>query len=420
MYKMNNITLNDDQKIALGLVKEGKTVAILSQGGTGKTTFLTYLYGWCKTNGKKLSLTSSTGTSALTLGSGRARTLHSLMGVGLAQKSADQLAWATMRKNKQLVKKLQQLDILGLDEISMHGKIFFDKISDYMSILRKDTRPFGGVQLVITGDFFQLPPVNDDFAFESGAWEKIDFHFVEFNVQVRQQDDLAFAKILSNARIGELTDEDFSTLKNNPKPDFGTVRPTILYSTNMDVDRINFKNYDDLVSKGFEDRIYKTTYSEHSHVKAWADSLKIPEKTELCVGAQVMLTINLSLDIGLANGSRGIIVAFEPDGAIVEFTDGEQYLIEQHMYMDEDEIMWAVTIPLKLSWAMTIHKSQSSSLDCLITNLAQRIFEKGQAYVALSRCRTLRGVEFIDIAKDSFIASETVKKFYTKLKYENK
>ena len=82
---MNSTVLNADQKIALELVKEGKTVAILSQGGTGKTTFLTYLYGWCKTNGKKLALTSSTGTSALTLGSGRARTLHSLMGVGLAQ-----------------------------------------------------------------------------------------------------------------------------------------------------------------------------------------------------------------------------------------------------------------------------------------------------------------------------------------------
>ena len=188
----------------------------------------------------------------------------------------------------------------------------------------------------------------------------------------------------------------------------------------MDVDRINFKNYVDLVNKGFEEKIYKTTYSDHSHVKAWAASLKIPDETELCVGAQVMLTINLSLDVGLANGSRGIIVAFESDGAIVEFTDGEQYLIEQHMYMDEDEIMWAVAIPLKLSWAMTIHKSQSSSLDCLITNLAQRIFEKGQAYVALSRCRTLRGVEFIDIAKESFIASETVKEFYSKLTYENK
>jgi len=417
---MNSIVLNDDQKTALNLVKQGKNVAILSQGGTGKTTFLSFLYGWCKSNNKKLALTSSTGTSALTLGSGRARTLHSLMGVGLAQKGADQLAFATMRKNKQLVKKLHQLDILGLDEISMHGKLFFDKISDYMSIIRKDTRPFGGVQLVITGDFFQLPPINDDFAFDSNAWTKLGLHFVEFNVQVRQQDDVQFAKILSNARIGELTDEDFMVLKNNPKPDFGTVQPTILYSTNMDVDRINFTNYMDLVKKGFEEKVYKTTYSDHAHVKTWADSLKIPDETELCVGAQVMLTINLSLDIGLANGSRGIIVAFDPDGVIVEFTDGEQYLVEQHMYMDEDEIMWAVTIPLKLSWAMTIHKSQSSSLDCLKTNLAQRIFEKGQAYVALSRCRTLRGVEFIDIAKESFVASEKVKEFYRTLNYENK
>ena len=414
-----SITLNEDQQIALELVKQGKNVAILSQGGTGKSTFLTYLYDWCKKNGKNLALTSSTGTSALTLGAGRARTLHSLMGVGLAQKGADQLAFTTMRKNKQLVKKLNQLDILGLDEISMHGKIFFDKISAYMSILRKDSRPFGGVQLVITGDFFQLPPINDDFAFESKMWKEIVFHYVEFKVQVRQQDDEQFARILSGARIGEMTDADFSILKNNPKPNFGSVRPTILYSTNMDVDRINFTNYVELVKKGLEEKIYKTTYSDHTHVKAWSDSLKIPMETELCVGAQVMLTINLSLENGLANGSRGIIVAFETDGVVVEFTNGEQYLIEQFMYMDEDEIMWAVTIPLKLCWAMTIHKSQSSSLDCLITNLAQRIFEKGQAYVALSRCRTLKGVEFIDIVKESFVASEIVKEFYKGLNYVN-
>ena len=416
---MDFIKLNDDQTLALALVKQKKNVAILSQGGTGKSTFLIYLHRWCRENNKKIALTSSTGTSALTLGSGRARTLHSLMGVGLAQKGAEQLAYATTRKNKSLVKKLQQLDILGVDEISMHGKTFFDKISDYMSILRKDARPFGGVQLVITGDFFQLPPINDDFAFNGVAWEKIGLHFIEFHIQVRQQGDARFSQILSNARVGELTDEDFVILKNNPKPSFGSIRPTILYSTNADVDKINFTNYVELVKKGFEEQIYKTTYSDHAHVKVWAESLKIPEETELCVGAQVMLTVNLSLDIGLANGSRGIVVAFEPDGVIVEFTDGEQYLVEQHMYMDEDEIMWAVTIPLKLCWAMTIHKSQSSTIDCLKTNLAQRIFAEGQAYVALSRCRKLSGVEFIDIVKESFIASPIVKEFYKHIVYVN-
>ena len=413
------ITLNADQKIALDLVKQKKNIAILSQGGTGKSTFLTYLYDWCKDQGLSLGLTSSTGTSALTLGSGKARTLHSFMGVGLAQKDADILASATMRKNKSLVKKLKKLDILGIDEVSMHGKLFFDKISKYMSIIRNDSRPFGGVQLVITGDFFQLPPVNDDFAFESETWKELILFNVEFKIQVRQQNDKQFAEILSRARLGELTDEDFSHLKNNPKPNFGTVKPTILYSTNIDVDRINFTNYKELVKKGFQEKIYESKYSEHTYVKTWADSLKIPDVVELCVGAQVMLTVNLNLDIGLANGSRGIVVAFEDDGVIVEFTNGEQYLIEPNMYMDEDNVMWAVAVPLKLCWAMTIHKSQSSSLDCLKTNLAQRIFEKGQAYVALSRCRTLEGVEFIDISKESFVASEKVKEFYRGLKYTN-
>jgi ATP-dependent DNA helicase PIF1 len=125
-----------------------------------------------------------------------------------------------------------------------------------------------------------------------------------------------------------------------------------------------------------------------------------------------MLTVNLSVDDGLANGSRGIITGFDEDGPIVLFKNGDQIVIEEWVYKDEDEDIWASSIPLKLAYALTIHKSQSMTLDSLTTDLGPGIFEYGQAYVALSRVRDLKSIKVINILKSSFQAHEDVVKFY--------
>jgi ATP-dependent DNA helicase PIF1 len=171
-----------------------------------------------------------------------------------------------------------------------------------------------------------------------------------------------------------------------------------------------------LIDSGAEQRCYDTVFSDNKYTKSWADALKIPDKTVLCVGAQVILTVNLSVEEGFANGSRGMITELREEGPVVLFKNGEQILLEPWLYVDDDEDIWASAIPLKLAYALTIHKSQSMTLDALATDLGPSIFEYGQAYVALSRVRDLKSVKILNILKSSFQAHEDVVKFYTENK----
>ena len=408
--------MNIQQQNAFDLVLRGKSIAILSAAGTGKTYTLMEIVKWANKNGKKIGLTSSTGTSALTLGNGMAKTLHSYLHIFLAKKHVYEMVMFTRRKSPKTVEKLNQLDILAIDELSMISDELFDKVSEYISILRKDPRPFGGLQLVLTGDMFQLPPVSGDYCFKSKTWKELNLKIVELTEQVRQDGDKEFQQILTEARWGRLSDESFKRLASLPKPNFGEVKPTILYSKNINVDSINEKEFKNLIDSGAEQRCYDTVFSDNKYTKNWAEALKIPDKTVLCVGAQVILTVNLSVEEGFANGSRGMITELREEGPVVLFKNGEQILLEPWVYVDDDEDIWASAIPLKLAYALTIHKSQSMTLDALATDLGPSIFEYGQAYVALSRVRDLKSVKILNILKSSFQAHEDVIKFYTENK----
>jgi len=408
--------MNTQQLNAFDLVLRGKSIAILSAAGTGKTYTLMQIVKWANKNGKKIGLTSSTGTSALTLGNGMAKTLHSYLHIFLAKKPVYEMVLFTRRKSPKTVEKLNQLDILAIDELSMISDELFDKVSEYISIIRKDPRPFGGLQLVLTGDMFQLPPVSGDYCFKSKTWKELNLKIVELTEQVRQDGDKEFQQILTEARWGRLSDESFKRLSTLPKPNFGEVKPTILYSKNINVDSINEKEFKNLIDSGAEQRCYDTVFSDNKYTKSWAEALKIPDKTVLCVGAQVILTVNLSVEEGFANGSRGMITELREEGPVVLFKNGEQILLEPWLYVDDDENIWASAIPLKLAYALTIHKSQSMTLDALATDLGPSIFEYGQAYVALSRVRDLKSVKILNILKSSFQAHEDVIKFYTENK----
>ena len=405
--------MNSRQQKAFNLVKSGKTIFMTGAGGVGKTYVLKEIVKWANTAGKILALTSSTGTSALTLGNGMAKTIHSYLHIFLAKKTPYEMALYTKHKAPQVSQKLKELEILAIDELSMISEELFDKISEYLCIIRKDKRPFGGIQLVLTGDFFQLPPVNGDYCFHSKTWKDLNPRIVELVDQIRQDGDEEFQKILTEARWGNISNKSLYRLATLPPANFGEVVPTILYSKNINVDAINEREYLKLLQSGAQERIYKTTYSENRHTKTWAEALKIPEKVALCIGAQVMLTVNLSVEEGFANGSRGIITELREEGPVVLFKNGEQILLEYWIYTDEDEDVWASAIPLKLAYALTIHKSQSMTLDALSTDLGPSIFEYGQAYVALSRVRDLKSLKILNILKSSFQAHEDVIKFYT-------
>lgn len=403
--------MNSKQQKAFNLVKSGKTIFMTGAGGVGKTYVLKEIVKWANDNKRVLALTSSTGTSALTLGNGMAKTLHSYLHIFLAKKPAHEMALYTEKKSPQTIQKLKALEILAIDELSMISCELFDKVSEYLSILRKNKAPFGGLQIVLTGDFFQLPPVQGDYCFKSKVWKQLNPRIIELTDQIRQDGDPEFQRILTEARWGRISNEDVRRLARL-KPNFGEVKPTILYSKNIDVDIINNKEYEALLKTGAEERIFYTTLSSHKNTRSWAEALKIPNKVPLCIGAQVMLTVNLSVDEGLANGSRGVIVGFEEDGPVVLFKNGDQIVIEEWVYKDEDEDIWASAVPLKLAYALTIHKSQSMTLDSLTTDLGPGIFEYGQAYVALSRVRDLKSIKVINILKSSFQAHEDVIAFY--------
>jgi ATP-dependent DNA helicase PIF1 len=410
--------MNPDQQRIFNRVKAGGSVLISGSAGTGKSFTIENIVSWCKTVGKNVGVTALTGMAAITISG---RTIHSFLGVGLARKSAYEL-YMNARKNKTLTAKLNMINILIIDEISMMSTELFDKVSEYLQHVRKSKRPFGGVQLVFCGDMCQLPPVDGDYCFNSEVWKSMDLEICILSRIMRQKDDELFRDILENARFGVCTDEHLEILKAQRNQKFGEIQPTILYSKNVNVDVINNCEYEKLKT---EHRVYQTIYSKNKNTKAWADSLKIPESVSIKIGAQMMLTANLAVDDGYANGTRCMVTGFAEDGPIVVFKDGTQLIIIPYCYtddnrtvseieVDDDEMIWATCLPLKLAYALTIHKSQSMTLDAAIIDIGPSIFAHGQAYTALSRVRDLKSVRIINVSKSSFKVHPDVMKFYNK------
>lgn len=415
--------MNDEQKRVLDFVKTGKNILIVGAAGTGKSFTLKEIVKWARARMLSVAVTSSTGTSAISIGG---RTVHSYLGIGLAQKDAYQLYLNVKRKFPQKVKQLQELSILIIDEVSMISAELLDKISAYLQHIRKSPFTFGGLQVILCGDMCQLPPVNGEFCFLSDTWKQSNFCCVELIKQMRQEGDVKFAEMLNELRFGKCSDETLEILRACRNPNFGEVKPTDLYSKNINVDVINEREYKKLIDSGAERKIFNTTFSEHKQAKFWAENLKIPEQVDLCVGAQVMLIVNLSVEEGLANGSRGVITGFAEEGPIVLFKNGDQVIIEPWLFEDENEDVddkgckiWASCTPLKLAYALTIHKSQSMTLDAAVIDLGPNIFECGQAYVALSRVRDRESVKIINVLKSSFKTNEKVIQFYNEISLKN-
>ena len=402
--------MNEEQESAFCSVKGRKNVLITGSAGVGKSFTIKHIVDWAKKTGKKIGVTSSTGTSAITI---NGRTIHSFLGIGLAKKGAYDLYIHTRQKFPTTITKLKELDILIIDEISMISDVLFDKVSEYLQIIRKNTQPFGNIQIILCGDMCQLPPVDGDFCFISKTWADLDIKKVELIKQIRQDGDIKFQKILNEVRFGVCSDDTLNTLKSLTTPNFGEIKPTILYSKNVNVDSINSKEYETLKKSGAKERRYDSVFSENKYTRTWAESLKIPEFIDLCIGTQVMLTANLAVEEGFANGSRGMVVDFTDEGPVVLFKNGDQLIIEPWLFKDDnDDDIWCNSVPLRLAYAITIHKSQSMTLDAAIVDLGPSIFEYGQAYVALSRVRDMKSVKIINVLKSSFQTHEDVLKFY--------
>lgn len=403
--------MNPKQKEAFMKVVNGESIFLTGPAGTGKSFTLQQIIKWARHSKKELGITASTGLAAYLI---KGRTIHSFLGIGLGTKSAQALAEHVKRKSPSTYNKLKNMDILLLDEISMIEDELLDKISEFLSIIRGNPMPFGGVQVVLSGDFCQLPPVSGNYCFLSNIWKKADIQTVVLEELVRQDKDTRFQEILRELRWGLCTKDTLALLKSMKAKEFSNgVIPTKLYSVNVDVDKINKREFDELVEKGAMVKHYKTKYSTHPSAESWAKSLKIPDQVDLCIGAQVLVTWNLPTDSSIVNGTRGVITEFCVEGPKVKLLNGKEIIIE---YMklsceDNDKII-ATFIPLKLAYALSIHKSQGMTLDAVEIDLGNSIFEYGQAYTALSRAKTLDSIKIINVKSKSFMTHQKVKDFY--------
>lgn len=420
----SNINLSKGQQDALNIMKKGENVFVTGLAGSGKSTCVNIFVKLYKSH-KNMGVTSTTGISALLFGG---VTLHSFLGIGLGTDSVDDLI-SKLFKRPYLIKRWNELEILIIDEVSMLSPILLDKLEEIARRIRCDERPFGGIQLILLGDFCQLPCVNsDDFCFESKTWEKcIVKNNIIYLTEIRRQENKDFQECLNNVRLGMLPDKTKKLLESRIgaelQNEFG-IKPTKLFSTNYSVNLINEEELDKLAETDVEFREYNMEthiYSGHKNkqyiIEKYKKNCSTPDVLQLCVGAQVMLLYNMDITSGLVNGSRGVISCFIEDIPMVKFLNGKEVLIDYHTWDIEEQgkkILSSTQIPLKLAYACTIHRMQGATIDYSEVDLSD-LFEYGMAYVALSRTKNLEGLSIKGIDFDRITAHPKALKFYKDL-----
>jgi len=412
--------LTTSQSAALARVVDGKNVFITGDAGTGKSFLLRNIVEALETRGT-VAVTASTGIAASHIGG---QTIHSWAGIGLGKGNQEKLLEKVLG-NAAAIKRWQSASALVLDEVSMlDGKLFgaLDVIA--RAARASASRPFGGLQLILVGDFFQLPPVSlgyAGFAFESSAWDACGIEVCILREQMRQGDDSNFASILKEIRIGVCTPATEAALaachvSRKARPTDG-ILPTRLYCKNANVDAENATQLGKLPGEEaafMAKDVPKGTYDDATLAGlTQALDKKAPMELALKVGAQVLLVKNWPQQ-KLVNGSRGIVAGFEkravdPSSSHLSYgiTPGE-YTVPLVRF--DDGVVRAITpasffgvayggggagtrtqIPLKLAWALTVHKAQGMTLSRCEIQVADA-FAAGQAYVALSRCVSLAGL----------------------------
>ena len=429
-------SLNTEQAKALEAIKAGRNIFLTGAGGTGKSHTIRSIVAWGRSVDKRIDVTAMTGCAALLLGL-KAKTLHSWAGIGLGRESPASLAESIKRSRKTL-RRWMDCQILIIDEISMMMPELLEKL-DFIArrVRRKESERFGGIQLVLAGDFCQLPPVNKDsedkdkplFAFQSAIWAALldETHHL---TKIERQPDPAFQAILTEARMGALSPASIATLQSRKGLPWKTdeIRPTLIFSRNSDVSTINSVNMEALDG---EEVIFKaatvtaaaaaTAGSSDSDIETQLTRLDADAPYEpvltLKVGAQVMLLTNLDQERGLVNGSRGVVLNFSSTGLpVVRFLSvSEPITVDRATWMlpDNDQVGRA-QIPLKVAYAITIHKSQGATLDCALVDIGSNTFEYGQAYVALSRVKSLEGLHIWSLNPAKVRCHPAVAAFYAK------
>lgn len=387
------------QNQALFLLRKGKSVFLTGPAGSGKTYVLRRFISDLKKKKMRVAVTASTGIAATHL---NGTTIHSWSGLGIrgALTTKDRL-W--LANNSRLNKRYNATDVLIIDEVSMlHGKRL-EMINEACKIIRRNDSPFGGIQIILSGDLFQLPPVSrggdDDFVHKSSAWQELNPTICYLSEQYRQKGG-ELLELLEAMRINDMRKKHLKYLQRrlSIQPDSGLVL-TRLYSHNIDVERINNEQLSKLSGKihSFEMR----ASGRKKFIEQLRKSVLAPEKLELKIDTEVMFVAN-NFTEKYANGSRGKVIGFDKDTAkpIIQLQNStRQVIAEEYTWNIEEDgkIRASVTqLPLRLAWAITIHKSQGMSLDSAQVDLSQT-FTYGMGYVALSRVRSLDGLYLVGL-----------------------
>jgi ATP-dependent DNA helicase PIF1 len=488
-----SILLSDDQLRALGLVLSGQSVLITGPGGVGKTVLIRQIYEKAvREYSKVVAVTALTGAAACLMTDTGARTLHSWGGILIRDDlSAEEKAKKIIRYNPEAMRRWMRTDILVIDEVSMMSPA----LAREMDVIAREIRgyagrtaperakPFGGLQIVFVGDFFQLPPVLPRGATKTFVFEVTDeehargkehlppfaqvirkrSQVVVLRKNFRQEGDHRFQKLLGRARYGKLTEDDIALLETRvrPPPKTGVI-PTRIFPTRLQVEEMNevqMKLLDKSTEQIFEartmERHFQKMYVTNPETGR-ATTRKVPEwrplprplrvkiapednnpeenpggfteqaavdeldkggrydpKLTLRLGAQVMITSNLDVKQGIVNGTRGVVRELNKTLRTVklELLDGRMYDVTPIVFESGYARLGREQFPLILAWAITTHKSQGLTLDSAEIDLGMRIFAEGQAYVALSRVRSLEGLYLRAFSPRSVRASPIVVEF---------
>jgi len=422
-------TLTPKQKSVIDLALDGHNIALTGFAGTGKSYCLDVLFKALEHKGIAYGKTSSTGVSAMNIGGS---TLHSFCGIGLGDLSKE-LLLENLKKYKKARSRIKNCEVLVIDEISMIKASLLDKLDYIFRKVRRNDAPFGNVQIILSFDFLQLPPVirseeKDGMAFESKVWDKLDLKTIYLKEIIRQKDK-DFANLLSNLRVGktqgiELLDECVG------REIEGDIRPIKIYMKNYHVNMENSRRLNEIDEKLVTFR--SIDMGKDHHIKYFDKNCPAPKKLELKVGAQVMLLKNIDIEGGLFNGAMGIVSNIGIVGVTVRFASGEEIIERDKWEIREESFEYGVRkskviarrsqIPLKLAFATSAHKNQGATLDCAHVDISEA-FEDGQAYVALSRVRDLKSLILEPFCVSKVTVNQKALDFYQNLEedeiYEN-
>lgn len=388
-----------DQALALEVLHAGHNVMLTGPAGAGKTYVLNQFIRQAKADGKHVSVTATTGLAATHLGG---NTIHAWSGIGVKDELEADFEDYILKGRRDII---ETTDVLVIDEISMLHDYRLDMVDTVARTVRDNDRPFGGIQVVLCGDFFQLPPVNRDgsreggFVTNSNAWKELDPVICYLNEQHRQ-DDQQFLDILNALRGNDIRRNHAEALLARVDAHLEDDNITELHTTNIDVEVINQRQLREL--DGAAQYFDMTTTGSENYVASLKRSCMAMDRLALKEGALVMAVKN-SIDRKYVNGSLGVVKRFEKGSGypVVEFRNGKTVTMQPDSWelRDGDKKRAGLSqIPLRLAWAITVHKSQGMTLDAARVDL-RKAFVEGMGYVALSRVRRLDSLCLLGINK---------------------